>query len=72
MITVSFSDDDYGEEDDFDEWDEPSSAYNPTSYSDDALSTTSSDVTRLGMPAVAIYTFEVRTAFLEKQTIFCF
>lgn len=59
--------DDYGEEDDFDEWDEPSSssqdAYNPINsqiaYSDDALSTTSSDVNRIGMPALVIYSFDV-------------
>ena len=58
--------DDYGEEDEFDEWDEPSprgGGYNQSNFSDDALSTTSSDVNRIGMSALVIYSFEVRSLF---------
>ena len=55
-------DDDEGDE--FDEWgDHDPSSQNEdlsvTNYSEDNLSITSSDVTRVGQPATVIYSFEV-------------
>ena len=54
---------DYSDEDnDFDagDWDDPPNEHlSVAAYSDDALSITSSDVTRTGTPAVVIYPFEV-------------
>lgn len=58
-----FLDYDYGDDDDdndFDDWDDqPSEQLSVAGNSDDALSITSTDVTRVGTPAVVIYPFDV-------------